>query len=145
MRYMPKVMIADDIQMIRRALKIALLDAGITGIVEAKNGLEVVEHLKQDKFDLIVCDWEMPEMSGIETLRYVRQNAQHKDTPFVMVTSVAEPEKIRQAMIDGVTDYIVKPVKPDLFVGKIMFVLRKLNKFKQQDLDADTVKEWVIS
>lgn len=144
MQNMPKIIIADDIQMIRRALKIALLKAGITGIMEAKNGLEVVEHLKQGTFDLIICDWEMPEMSGIETLRYVRQDPQHKDTPFVMVTSVAEPEKIRQAMIDGVTDYIVKPVKPDLFVGKIMYVLRKLNKFKQPDLQKDTVKEWVV-
>ncbi len=145
MHYMPKVMIADDIQMIRRALKIALINAGFTGIVEAKNGVEVVEHLKRDKFDLIVCDWEMPEMTGIETLRYVRQDDTHKDTPFVMVTSIADPENIRQAMMDGVTDYIVKPVKPDLFVGKIMFILRKLNNIKHQNQDTKTIKEWVIS
>lgn len=142
MRYMPKIMIADDIQMIRRALKIALLKAGMTGIIEAKNGVEVVEHLKQGKFDLIICDWEMPEMTGIETLRYVRQDARHKDTPFVMVTSVAEPENIRQAMIDGVTDYIVKPIKPDLFVGKIMFILRKMHNIQQQNQAPETIKEW---
>jgi len=145
MHHIPKIMIADDIQMIRRALKIALIKAGMTGIVEAKNGIEVVEHLKKDKFDLIICDWEMPEMSGIETLRYVRQDEQHKETPFVMVTSVAAPEKIRQAMLDGVTDYIVKPVKPDLFVGKIMFILRKLNNMKLQNQGTTTIKEWVIS
>jgi len=144
MQYMPKVMIVDDVQMIRRALKIALLKVGITGIVEAKNGIEALEHLKQGKFDLIICDWEMPEMSGIETLRHIRQDKTHKDTPFVMVTSVAEPEKIRQAMIDGVTDYIVKPVKPDLFIGKIMFILRKLRD-KQQTSDPTEIKEWVIS
>lgn len=145
MHYMPKVMIADDIQMIRRALKIALLKAGMTGIIEAKNGLEVVERLKQEKFDLIICDWEMPKMTGIETLRYVRQDARHKDTPFVMVTSVAEPENIRQAMIEGVTDYIVKPIKPDLFVGKIMFILRKLNSIHQQKQTQITIKEWGIT
>lgn len=145
MRYMPKIMIADDVQMIRRALKIALIKAGMTGIVEAKNGIEVVEHLKQDKFDLIICDWEMPKMTGIETLRYVRQDARHKDTPFVMVTSVAEPKNIRQAMVDGVTDYIVKPIKPDVFVGKIMFILQKLYNSKQQNQDPVTVKEWVMT
>lgn len=145
MRHPPRILIADDIQMIRRALKIVLLKAGITGIVEAKNGKEVVEHLRQDQFDMIICDWEMPEMTGIETLRHVRQDARHKDIPFVMVTSVAEPENIRQAVIDGVTDYIVKPVKPDLFIGKIMFILRKLNTSKQQNRQPATIKEWVIS
>jgi len=147
MSNMPKILIADDIQMIRRALKTALLKAGFTGITEAKNGVEVIEHLKQAEFDLIICDWEMPEMSGIETLRYVRQDDRHKDTPFVMVTSVAEAASIRQAVIDGVTDYIVKPVKPDLFIGKIMFILRQMNKFKRRKLDPNEkiIKEWVIS
>lgn len=145
MQRMPKILVADDVQMIRRALKIALLKAGITGISEAKNGLEVVEQLKQDTFDLIVCDWEMPEMSGIETLRYVRRDPRHRDTPFVMVTSVAEPENIRQAMRDGVTDYIVKPVKPDVFLGKIMFILRKRAKQASSPQGSATIKEWVIS
>ena len=145
MQFVPKIMIADDIQMIRRALKTSLIKAGFTGIVEAKNGIEVVEHLEQEKFDLIICDWEMPEMSGIETLRYVRQHEDHKDTPFIMVTSVAEPEKIRQAMLDGVTDYIVKPVKPDLFLGKVMFILQKLKNAKLKEHNPLTITKWVIS
>lgn len=145
MREMPKILIADDMQMIRRSLKTALLKAGITGIVEAKNGQEVVEQLKRGKFDLIVCDWEMPQMTGIETLRYVRQDAQHKDTPFVMVTTVADQDHIREAIREGVTDYIIKPVKPDLFVGKIMFLLRHYFANQQQDRNKLTIKKWVIS
>ena len=145
MRKVPKILVADDMQMIRRTLKSVLIEAGMTGIVEAKNGVEVVEHLKQEQFDLIICDWEMPEMSGIEALRYARQDERHKDTPFVMVTSVAEPEKIRQAMADGVTDYIVKPVKPNLFLGKIRFVLRKFYDQHRQSNDKSSVKKWVIT
>ena len=141
----PKILVADDMQMIRRTLKSVLIEAGMTGIVEAKNGVEVVEHLKQAQFDLIICDWEMPEMSGIEVLRYVRRDARHRETPFVMVTSVAEPEKIRQAMIDGVSDYIVKPVKPNLFLGKIRFVLRRFYEQHKQTNDKSIVKKWVIS
>lgn len=145
MQFQPKILIVDDVQMIRRALKTSLIKAGITGISEAKNGAEAIELLKQEKFDLIICDWEMPEVSGIETLRYVRQDEQHKEVPFVMVTSVAEPDKIRQAMLDGVSDYIVKPVKPDLFLGKIMFILKKLKTEQLKNYDPLAVKEWVIS
>lgn len=145
MRKVPKIMVADDMQMIRRNLKSVLIEAGMTGIVEAKNGAEVVAHLQQDQFDLIICDWEMPEMSGLEVLRYMRQDERHKETPFVMVTSVAEPDKIRQAMIDGVTDYIVKPVKPNLFLGKIRFVLRRFYAQHRQTSDTKEIKEWVIT
>ena len=144
MQFQPKVLIVDDVQMIRRALKTSLIKAGITGINEAKNGAEAITLLKQKRFDLIICDWEMPEVSGIETLHFVRQDKQHKEVPFVMVTSVAEPDKIRQAMADGVTDYIVKPVKPDLFLGKIMFILHKLKNEQAQNHDPLVVKEWVI-
>ncbi len=128
MRSTPKLIIADDTQMIRQALKIALVNTGFTGIIEARNGREVTERIKQNTFDLIICDWEMPEMAGIEALHYIRQDPLHKNVPFVMVTSEADPEKIRQAMAEGVTDYIVKPVKPDLFIGKIMFILHKQRK-----------------
>ena len=145
MRKVPKILVADDMQMIRRTLKSVLIEAGMTGIVEAKNGAEVVEHLKQEQFDLIICDWEMPEMSGIEALRYARQDERHKETPFVMVTSVAEPEKIRQAMTEGVTDYIVKPVKPNLFLGKIRFVLRKFYDQHKTTNDKSCIKKWVIT
>jgi len=145
MQFMPKIMIVDDVQMIRRALRTALIKAGITGITEAKNGAEAIELLNQEKFDLIICDWEMPEVSGIETLRFVRADLQHQATPFIMVTSVAEPARIRQAMLDGVTDYIVKPVKPDLFLGKVMFILQKLKNDQLKDYKPMTVKEWVIS
>ena len=107
MQFNPKILIADDVQMIRRALKISLLKAGFTGITEAKNGKEAIERLKEESFDLIICDWEMPEASGIETLRFARSDEKHRNTPFIMVTSVAEPKKIKQAITEGVTDYIV--------------------------------------
>jgi two-component system chemotaxis response regulator CheY len=145
MQFMPKIMIVDDVQMIRRALRTALIKAGITGITEAKNGAEAIKLLKQEKFDLIICDWEMPEVSGIETLRFVRGDEQHRNTPFIMVTSVAEPDRIRQAMADGVTDYIVKPVKPDLFLGKVMFILNKLKDDRLKNHNPLEVKEWLIS
>ena len=144
MQFLPKILIVDDVQMIRRALKIALIKAGYTGITEAKNGREAIEQLQQDNFDLIICDWEMPEVSGLETLKYVRQDDNLKDIPFIMVTSVAEPNKIKQAVENGVTDYIVKPIKPDLFLGKVTFILQKLKQEKLRDYNPLTVTEWVI-
>lgn len=145
MTFNPKVLIVDDAQMIRSALKITLIEAGVTGIAEAKNGREALEIMENEKFDLIICDWEMPEMSGIETLRHVRKDPRYKDTPFVMVTSVAEPENIREAVKEGVTDYIVKPVKPDLFLGKISFILQKLKNARRKNVRPLEIKEWVIT
>ncbi|MDH5445146.1 MAG: response regulator [Gammaproteobacteria bacterium] len=145
MQFTPKIIVIDDVQMIRRALKTTLLKAGVTGIEEAKNGAEAIERLKEQQFDLIICDWEMPLVTGLETLRFVRKDEKHKDTPFIMVTSVADPEKIRQAMTVGVTDYIVKPVKPDLFLGKVMFILQKIKAEKMKNYDPTEVKEWKIS
>ena len=145
MQFNPKILIVDDVQMIRRALKTALLNAGFTGITEAKNGREAIDLIKQEQYDLIICDWEMPEVSGLETLQYVRKDKAHSNTPFVMVTSVAEPSKIKQAVDNGVTDYIVKPVKPDLFLGKVSFILQKIKERQIKNYNPLTVKKWVIS
>jgi len=123
----PRILIADDMQMIRRLLKSALLKAGLIDIAEAVDGEEILTKLKYEAFDLIICDWEMPKLSGIETLRAIRLDEKHKDTPFVMVTTVAEKEMVRSAIEAGISDYIVKPIRPEVFVKKIKSVLTELN------------------
>ena len=122
----PRILVADDMQMIRRLLKSTLLKAGLMDVDEAGDGEEILGKLKHEAFDLIICDWEMPKLSGIETLRAIRSDETHKDTPFVMVTTVAEREMVRSAIDAGINDYIVKPIQPEIFTRKIKSILTEL-------------------
>ncbi|MDH5445147.1 MAG: response regulator [Gammaproteobacteria bacterium] len=127
MSKLPKIMIADDMQMMRRLLKSSLLKAGFADITEAINGEELLTKLDEQKFDLIICDWDMPKMSGYDALQFIRKHDAHKNIPFVMVTAVADSEKVKQAIQMGINDYIIKPIKPEHFVDKVKNVLSKLD------------------
>ncbi len=79
-------------------------------IDEAVNGRKAQQMLDTQSFDLILCDWEMPEMSGLELLTWFRQQAKFKSTPFIMVTSRGDKDNVVQAIQAGVTDYIANPL-----------------------------------
>lgn len=127
MKQLPKIVIADDMQMMRRLLKTALVRGGFQDITEAMNGEELLKALDEDSYDIVICDWDMPRMSGIEALRHIRNSETHKDIPFVMVTAVAEANQVRQAIEVGISDYIIKPIKPEVFVDKIKKILTDLD------------------
>ncbi len=127
MKQLPKIMIADDMQMMRKVLKSALIKAGFHDISEAINGEELLQKMAETPFDLIICDWGMPKMSGIDALRHIRSSDTHRHTPFVMVTTVTEANKVREAIEAGINDYIIKPIKPEMFVEKVKKILLKLD------------------
>lgn len=104
-----KVLIVDDFDTIRRVLRNVLKDLGFTNISEADDGKSALKELKKEKCDLILCDWNMPEMSGLELLIKIRADDEIKDVPFVMVTAEARKENIIEAVKAGVSSYIVKP------------------------------------
>lgn len=120
-------MIADDMQMMRRLLKTALVKVGLHDITEAVNGEELLQKLEETRFDIIICDWEMPRLTGIDALRHIRSSETHKHIPFIMVTAVAEAAQVREAIEAGINDYIVKPIKPDQFAEKVRKILVKLD------------------
>jgi len=122
-----KIMIADDMQMMRRLLKSALVKAGFQDITEAMNGEELLQKLEETPFDIIICDWDMPRMTGIEALRHIRKSEIHKNIPFIMVTAVAEANQVKQAIDVGISDYIIKPIKPEQFVEKVKKILTQLD------------------
>lgn len=127
MKQLPKIIIADDMQMMRRLLKSALVKAGFNDVTEAIDGEELIHKLDEAPFDLIICDWDMPKMTGIDALHHIRRSEMHKDIPFVMVTAVAEAAQVKQAIEAGISDYIIKPIKPDQFVTKMKGILAKLD------------------
>ena len=120
------VLVVDDASFIRDLLKKGLRDhfPGIQ-IEEAINGRKAQQLLARASIDLILCDWEMPEMSGLELLTWCREQESLKATPFIMVTSRGDKENVIQAIQAGVSDYIGKPFSNDQLVTKVKKALAR--------------------
>jgi Response regulator containing CheY-like receiver, AAA-type ATPase, and DNA-binding domains len=114
-----KILVVDDHAMIRNIIKDILAKLGYSNVKDAENGMQAIEKLKAEKFDLVFLDWNMPVMQGIDVLREIRKIPAYKDTPVIMVTAEAEKEKVLAAIQEGVTNYIVKPFKPATLKEKL--------------------------
>ena len=114
-----KVLIVDDFATMRRILKNILKQIGFSNIAEAEDGKTALAQLKNEKFDLVLCDWNMPEMTGLELLQKVRSDDELKETPFVMVTAEAQKENILDAVKTGVSNYVVKPFTAETIGEKL--------------------------
>lgn len=123
------VLVVDDASFIRDLVKKGLRDhfPGIQ-IDEAINGRKAQQMLARQPVDLILCDWEMPELSGLELLTWCREQEALKSTPFIMVTSRGDKENVVQAIQAGVSDYIGKPFSNDQLVTKVRKALHRAGK-----------------
>lgn len=114
------ILIAEDEPNIALALKTILGKAiAHADITVVKNGVEAIEKLKERHFDLLICDWNMPLMTGLELLAAVRSNNQTEKLPFLMLTGRADVASVKTALGSGVTDYIVKPFDTGKLVEKV--------------------------
>ena len=114
-----KVLVVDDFATMRRIVKNILTQLGFRNIVEADDGSTALEVLKQDSIDLIISDWNMPKMTGLDLLKAVRSDPDLASTPFIMVTAEAQQENIIQAVKAKVSQYIVKPFTAETLGEKI--------------------------
>ena len=114
-----KVLVVDDFATMRRIVKNVLKQIGFTNISEANDGKTALKALNGEKFDLILCDWNMPEMSGLEVLKQMKSDDALKDIPFVMVTAEAQKDHIIEAVKAGVNSYIVKPFTAETIGEKL--------------------------
>jgi two-component system, chemotaxis family, chemotaxis protein CheY len=103
------VLIVDDAATMRRIIKGLLHELGFKNMREADNGTNALEELKRKKADLVVSDWNMPVMTGIDLLKAIRADESLKTLPVLMVTAEAKKENILEAIQAGVNNYIVKP------------------------------------
>ncbi len=133
------VLVVDDATFIRDLVKKGLRDyfPGIQ-LEEAVNGRKAQQLLARQSVDLILCDWEMPEMSGLELLTWCRGEEQHKTTPFIMVTSRGDKENVVQAIQAGVSDYIGKPFSNEQLVTKVKKALSRSGKLAALAASAPT-------
>jgi len=123
-RKMP-ILVVDDFSTMRRIVKTCLKQIGFENITEASDGKEALTKLESSEFRLIVSDWNMPNMMGIELLRAVRGSDKLKTIPFIMVTAEGNKDNIIEAAKAGVSNYIVKPFTADVLQQKMEAVFNK--------------------
>jgi len=104
-----KILIVDDFSTMRRIIKNLLRDLGFTNTAEADDGTTALPMLQSGNFELLVTDWNMPGMQGIDLLRAVRADPKLAHLPVLMVTAEQKKEQIIEAAKAGVNGYIVKP------------------------------------
>ena len=120
-----KILLVDDFAAMRRILKNVFSQIGLTNIIEADDGTTAIDVLKENKVDLIVSDWTMPKMSGLDLLKTVRSNEDTKNTPFLMVTASSQRDDLLKAIQAGVSNYIIKPFTADTVKEKLMLIFNK--------------------
>lgn len=104
-----RLLVVDDSSTMRRIIKNNLKASGYDDILEAENGEGALARLQSEKVDLVITDWNMPVMTGLELVAAMRESPGLKETPVLMVTTVAEKDEILKAMRTGVNNYVVKP------------------------------------
>jgi two-component system, chemotaxis family, chemotaxis protein CheY len=119
-----RILVVDDSSTMRRIIINTLGKLGYKECQEAANGREGVERLAAAPVDMVITDWNMPEMSGVDFIRAVRANDKTKHLPVLMVTTNAAEDDIVEALRAGVNNYVVKPFTPDTIREKIEAVLK---------------------
>lgn len=118
-------LVVDDFASMRRIVVGLLREAGFIHITEAEDGASALRKLEAGQFQLVVSDWNMPNMSGLELLKAVRQSESHAQIPFLLVTAEARKENIVEAARAGADGYIVKPFTAVTLSEKVDVILRR--------------------
>ncbi|MBS1969619.1 MAG: response regulator [Bdellovibrionales bacterium] len=128
-----RILVIDDMPSIRDLVKNQLKGMGFKNIQEASDGEEALRMLIQlntpnNSIQLVISDWNMPNMKGIDLLKHVRAQAEWANLPFVLLTSEAERDQVTEAVLAGASQYIVKPFSAKIFEDKLKTAFQKHNK-----------------
>ena len=121
-----KVLIVDDQNSVRQMTRLTLEEIGIRNIHEAENGRQAMDTAAVQPIDLIISDFNMPEMDGLGLLRAVRGHPVTRKVPFILLTGRGDRELVVKAAQAGVNNYLVKPFTADILRAKIEQVIGKL-------------------
>ncbi|MCM2281127.1 MAG: response regulator [Bdellovibrionaceae bacterium] len=128
-----RILIVDDMASLRDLLKAYLRRLGFKHITEAVDGRDAYQTLIASKaagnsFELIISDWNMPNMTGLELLKLVRSVPEWKNLPFLILTTENEKEKVMEAVVAGASNYIVKPVEEKVLQDKLLRTWLKISQ-----------------
>jgi len=118
-----RILVVDDFQTMRRIVINLLKQLGFGNVTEAGDGQQALDKVKNEQIDLIISDWNMPNMTGIEFLRGIRADERNKAIPFIMVTAEGKKENVIAAVQAGVNNYIVKPFNAATLKEKMIKVI----------------------
>ena len=120
-----KALVVDDSAVMRKVLIGALSRANITDVDQAADGVEAVAAVRKTEYNLVLMDWNMPNMLGIDAVKEIRAGG--SSVPIIMVTTEAERSRVIDALKAGANNYIIKPFEPTTIVAKIEEVLAKIS------------------
>lgn len=119
-----KLLVVDDSSTMRRIIKNTLARLNYKDVVEGEHGLEAWEYLDSNAdIDMLITDWNMPEMNGLELVKKVRADERFVDMPIIMVTTEGGKTEVITALKAGVNNYIVKPFTPQVLKEKLSAVI----------------------
>ena len=121
-----RILIVDDFSTMRRIVKNLLNDLGFTNTAEADDGNSALAELRRGPFDMVITDWNMPGMPGIELLKAIRSDAALAKMPVLMVTAEAKREQIIEAAQAGVNGYVIKPFTAATLSDKLDKIFERL-------------------
>jgi two-component system phosphate regulon response regulator PhoB len=119
-----QILVVEDEAEIRELISLLLLRQGHR-VQQCGSAIEALDWLKKTDYDLVVLDWMLPQLSGIELLKHLSENGLKKNCPVLMVTAKAEPTDIVQGLEAGADDYITKPFEPSVFAARVRALLRR--------------------
>lgn len=117
------ILVVDDYNTMRRIIRNLLKQLGFDHVEEAAHGGEAITKLRERSFGLIISDWNMEPVSGLDLLKQVRGEDKLKNIPFIMVTAESKPENVIAAKQAGVSNYIVKPFNAETLKAKMTAVI----------------------
>lgn len=128
-----KFLIVDDMPSLREVLKALLKKNGFNQITEANDGQEAYQMMVAAKaagkqYDVIICDWNMPNMNGMEFMKVIKAVDTWKSIPFILLTTESEKAKVMEAIVAGATNYMVKPVQEATVMEKLKAAWDKVKK-----------------
>lgn len=113
------ILIVDDSPTMRRIIKNTLERIGYKNSIDASNGKEAIDMLKDNNINFVITDWNMPEMNGLEFVTELRSQSEYENLPILMITTRGMKDDVLQAVQAGVNNYIVKPFTPETLEEKI--------------------------
>ena len=115
-----KILFVEDSPTMRRIIANSLQKLGVKDIVDAENGVDALEKIQKTDFDMILTDWNMPEMNGQELVEHIRKMDKCKNVPILMITTRGMEDDVMTAIKTGVNGYLVKPFTPEALKKKMI-------------------------
>lgn len=119
------ILIVEDAMTIRHLLKTVLRSNGFHNTIESEAGEKALKVLNKDEIGLVISDWEMPNMNGLELFENIMNDIKLNNIPFILLTSFGDKDKVKLALSKGIKNYIVKPFTPEIVINKVTQILQQ--------------------